>query len=114
MQTLATFMENSNMDLALRPSRIRIDVRPTKAKAMTFPAPVQRSSGLRKLPAVADVPHRVLLVAGDTVHTQLVQMILINNDMRVSLAQNAEEATRGISVELPHIILLDWEVDGID
>jgi len=98
-----------------RPSRVRNDVRPTKAKAQVpAMAPAVRPSALRKLPTVTDLPYRVLLVAGDNVHTQLVKMILLNDDMRVFTAQNATEATASIAAEMPHILIVDWDVDGID
>ena len=93
-------------------SGLRPDLRPTKANMPTRLS--ERASTIRKLPNSAELPHRVLLVAGDNIHTHLIRMVLLNNDIRIVSAQNSTEVNAAIAAELPHLVLLDWDVDGID
>jgi CheY-like chemotaxis protein len=41
-------------------------------------------------------------------------MVLSSNDMRVILAQSGAELSKTIVTEMPHLILIDWDEEGID
>ena len=97
---------------SMQPGRSRAVLRPTKAKVPT--RLFERQSAIRQLPSAADLPYRVLLIAGDNVHTQLIRMILVNSDMRIGSAQTTVDAAAAIAAQLPHLVLLDWDIEGID
>lgn len=82
-----------------------------QAKTGTSPA-TSRPATRRKIPT--DSPCRALLMASDNVHTRLVGMVLTENDIVVQTAANAAEVSEAISAQIPNVILLDWDVDGLD
>ena len=97
---------------SMRPGRIRAVLHSTKARVPTRLS--ERQSAIRQLPSAAELPHRVLLIAGENVHSQLIRMILLNSDMRIGFAQTTVEAATAIAAELPHVVLVDWDIEGID
>ena len=61
-----------------------------------------------------DAPARILFVAGDSMHTQLVKMILCNQNYSIQAVQEAGASNAALAVEVPNLVLLDWDTNGID
>ena len=95
---IATQATRSQETRAIR-NRITIKIAPT----------VSRSGG-----TAVKRPPRVLYVAGDSMHTQLIGMVLANHDMTVSAVTHAGASTVSLSVQVPDVILLDSDTDGVD
>lgn len=56
----------------------------------------------------------LLFIAGDTLHTQLVSMVLSTSQFSMYSQSDADESTVAPSLELPDIVLLDWDTEGVD
>jgi response regulator RpfG family c-di-GMP phosphodiesterase len=56
----------------------------------------------------------LLLLAGDSMHTQLVNMVLSNSRYSMHSQQEAHQSRAALAIELPDVVLLDWDSEGID
>jgi DNA-binding response OmpR family regulator len=41
-------------------------------------------------------------------------MVLIEGEISVTMAANVEDATDAVAAQIPHVVLLDWDIDGLD
>jgi response regulator RpfG family c-di-GMP phosphodiesterase len=56
----------------------------------------------------------LLLLAGDSMHTQLVNMVLTSSKFSTQTVNDAQQSTTSLSLEAPDVVLLDWDSEGID
>lgn len=56
----------------------------------------------------------LLLLAGDSMHTQLVNMVLSSSHFSMHSQQDAQQSSVALAIEVPDVVLLDWDSEGID
>ena len=64
--------------------------------------------------ATENSPCTILLVASESMHTELVRMVLMDRGMSVHTPPAASASNPLLQIEIPNLILVDWDAEGVD
>ncbi len=105
LEKLNPTSQSGPVPYASRASRSRVTIKTKTALAQFETDPAAD-------PAKADAPN-ILFIAGDSIHTDLVRMILLKHGMNVHVPA-AASVSNTVLIDVPHLILLDWDAEGLD
>lgn len=106
------------MDMRASRTAVTTQVRTSQDRAtrnrILFKTPLPEVAGASAQSSDAlTVPRRMLFVAGDSMHTELILMVLFER-MTVTMLSHAGASSPAISLQTPDVILLDWDTEGVD
>jgi CheY-like chemotaxis protein len=104
-------MPNSAETFQSRPSRTGQATRCSRSRITIKTQPVLSQIYLQSEKTQG---RRVLFVAGETMHTQLLKVVLLNHGICLQALSESGVSNTALITEIPHLVLLDWDTDGID